>query len=63
MRVVPVVAVDLLIAIYAATAAAQSPCHVQGPPYGPTPYDGNAQYEFEYWSHKGTVNGENFYPR
>ena len=54
-------AVGVLMVMQTATAPAQSPCNVKGPPYGPTNYVGNAGYTFDYWSHSGTVNGENFY--
>jgi hypothetical protein len=61
MRVVAAAAIGLLIVMQTGTAPAQSRCSVQGPPYGPTGYSGNAGYKFDYWSHSGTVGGENFY--
>jgi hypothetical protein len=59
MRVV--VAIGVLMLMQTATARAQRPCNVDGPPFGPTGYVGNSGYKFDYWSHAGTVNGDNFY--
>jgi len=58
----PAVLAGLLttMTIQTTTVWAQT-CNVQGPPYGPTRYVGNAGYTFDYWSHAGNVKGENFY--
>jgi hypothetical protein len=53
--------VGVMVALQTIGAPAQVKCDVKGPPYGPTPYIGTKGYEFNYWSHTGTVNGENFY--